>query len=183
MIWEAARATSAAPKFFKRIIIGGPGSQEEYVDGGMGCNNPIAHVLSEAELTFPGRHVACIISIGTGQPLPIQIRRPSLSQQVLPLNVVKAMQGIATDCEESHQRMAQRFQEIENLYFRFNVDQGMQEIRLAQWERFTEVTTHTQQYTRMQEVDKKLDAAVEAMRGRQRVVSTAYLSMEAVTLC
>src|SRR5882672_7382832 len=50
-IWEAARATSATPTFFKRIVIDG----EPFVDGGMGRNNPINQVLEEAELMFPGR--------------------------------------------------------------------------------------------------------------------------------
>src|SRR6266481_2346542 len=48
-IWEAVRATSAAPTFFKRIVIDG----EQYVGGGMGCNNPVQQVLQEAELVFP----------------------------------------------------------------------------------------------------------------------------------
>src|ERR1700690_2286849 len=67
-IWEAARATSAAPTFFKRIRIGEKGLEEEFVDGGLGCNNPIRQVLEEAEIAFgPGRRIACIVSIGTGQ--------------------------------------------------------------------------------------------------------------------
>jgi len=41
-IWQAARATSAAPTFFKRIKIG---RKQEYIDGGMGCNNPSEVVL------------------------------------------------------------------------------------------------------------------------------------------
>ena len=63
-IWEAVRATSAALTFFKRILIDG----EPYVDSGMGCNSPIQQVLQEAQLVVPDRHVACIISIGAGQP-------------------------------------------------------------------------------------------------------------------
>jgi len=35
-IWEAARATSAAPNFFKRIEIG---RAQPYIDGGLGRNN------------------------------------------------------------------------------------------------------------------------------------------------
>jgi patatin-like phospholipase/acyl hydrolase len=34
-IWEAARATSAAPTYFRGIKLGGV----EYVDGGLGFNN------------------------------------------------------------------------------------------------------------------------------------------------
>ncbi|KDR66798.1 hypothetical protein GALMADRAFT_29105, partial [Galerina marginata CBS 339.88] len=36
-IWEAARATSAAPTFFKRIEIG---RNQPFIDGGLGRNNP-----------------------------------------------------------------------------------------------------------------------------------------------
>ena len=96
-IWEAVRATSAAPTFFKRIVIDG----EPYVDGGMGCNNPVQQVLQEAELVFPDRHVACIISIGAGQAGTISIPKPGWFQWVLPLKVVEAIRKIATDCEAS----------------------------------------------------------------------------------
>jgi patatin-like phospholipase/acyl hydrolase len=36
-IWEAARATSAAPIFFKRLEKDG----KKFIDGGLGFNNPI----------------------------------------------------------------------------------------------------------------------------------------------
>jgi patatin-like phospholipase/acyl hydrolase len=36
MIWQAARATCAAPTYFRRMKIG----KWEYVDGGLGFNNP-----------------------------------------------------------------------------------------------------------------------------------------------
>ena len=67
-IWEAAQATSAAPTLFKRIEIGSPGMQEEFVDAGVGCNNPVKQIEEKAELNFgPDRNVACIVSIGTGR--------------------------------------------------------------------------------------------------------------------
>jgi len=43
-IWEAARATSAAPMFFKSITIGQAGMTEEFIDGGLGANNPTEQV-------------------------------------------------------------------------------------------------------------------------------------------
>jgi predicted acylesterase/phospholipase RssA len=51
-IWEAGRATSAAPNFFKQIKIGRPGLEEAFVDGGMGNNNPISSLLLEAKVMF-----------------------------------------------------------------------------------------------------------------------------------
>ncbi|KDQ50311.1 hypothetical protein JAAARDRAFT_200086 [Jaapia argillacea MUCL 33604] len=53
-IWEAARATSASPTFFKKMLVGRPNMQEAFVDAGsIGCNNPIQVVLQEAKLAFP----------------------------------------------------------------------------------------------------------------------------------
>jgi predicted acylesterase/phospholipase RssA len=174
-IWEAARATSATPAFFKRIVIGEPGASQPYIDGGVGCNNPIAQVLEEAKLMFPDRQVACVISIGAGQADTISIPKPRALQRVLPLDVVKAMQGIATDCERSAQAIAHRLQETSNIYFRFNVEQGLQRVGLAQWERLDEVTAHTQHYIRTLEVDQKLGDAVTALQARRNAVSTAKI--------
>jgi patatin-like phospholipase/acyl hydrolase len=67
-IWEAARATSAAPLFFKRVAIGEVGLQEEYVDGALGCNNPVNQVIEESGLIYgKERTIDCVVSIGTGQ--------------------------------------------------------------------------------------------------------------------
>ena len=157
-IWEAARATSATPTFFEYIVIGEPG--QPYVDGGVGRNNPIAQVLEEAELVFPGQQVACIVSIGTGQSQAIAIPERGWLQV---FSFIKALRGIATDCERSAQEAAQRFRGNPNIYFRFNVEQGMQSVRPAQWKRLDEVMAHTDQYMRLVEVDEKLEVAVDAL--------------------
>ena len=48
-IWQAARATSAAPSFFKEMYIDNPRPGINYVDGGLGHNNPAEVALEEAE--------------------------------------------------------------------------------------------------------------------------------------
>jgi predicted acylesterase/phospholipase RssA len=176
-IWEAARATTATPTFFEQIVIGTLGSSQPYVDGGLGCNNPVAQVLEEAMLMFPSRYLSCIISIGTGQAQTIKIPPPTWLQQWLPLNIVRSMQGIATDCEQNAQNMMRRFQSTPNVYFRFNVEQGLQEVRLDQWEKLDEVTAHTGQYIAKVEVDRKLGAAVIAVQEKLNRVSPGQISM------
>src|SRR5882672_863744 len=178
-IWEAARATSAIPTFFDPIVING----ESFFDGGMGRNNPIQQVLQEAELMFPDRHVACIVSIGTGQAQTISIPKPDLLQRVLPLHVINAMRKIATDCEESAQDATRRFEHTPGVYFRFNVEQGLQNVGLEQWEKLDEVRAHTRQYIRMADVNPRLEAAVVSVCGRQRVIPTAHISTEDPNLC
>jgi len=49
-IWEAACATMAAPTYFHPISIGRALSAVRYIDGGVGCNNPITQLRQEAGL-------------------------------------------------------------------------------------------------------------------------------------
>ncbi|KDQ50113.1 hypothetical protein JAAARDRAFT_142522, partial [Jaapia argillacea MUCL 33604] len=140
MVWEAARATSAAPNIFKPITIGDSFMQELFIGGSTGCNNPIRQVLQEADLIFPSKHVACVLSIGAGHPKNISFASSGgLFSNVLPLSVCTTMHDIATDCEGTAEEMARQFRTISNFYFRFNVDQGLQSFKLGQWDRLNEL--------------------------------------------
>ena len=104
-IWEAGRATSAAPTFFKRIRIGDPGLQEELVDAGMGCNNPVRYLIEKAQREFGlAREVSCIVSIGTGMPKVAGFESPGLFQRALPLDLIKVLASMATDSEAEASR-------------------------------------------------------------------------------
>jgi hypothetical protein len=174
-IWEAARATTATPTLFKQITIGAPGSVQSYING-LGCNNPIRQLIQEAHLVFPNRHVACVLSLGTGKRHPIRIAIPSMLQQLLSLYVVDTLKRIATDCEKSAQEVAQRFMRKPDIYFRFNVEQGMQGVELSQWEKTEEVTASTCQYVLMAEVNERLNSAMDALMNRPKALSTIDLS-------
>lgn len=88
-IWQALRATSAAPTFFEEVTFGTPKmtyldvSQEhnfllcqyctraDDLQGGMGFNNPCTEIVQEAHDVWPGRAVGIVLSIGTGlQTIP-----------------------------------------------------------------------------------------------------------------
>ncbi|KAG5635302.1 hypothetical protein H0H81_011773 [Sphagnurus paluster] len=58
-VWEAVRATTAAPEFFKSINIGND-PKEEFLGGSLGYSNPTKLLLDEAKDIFALRHVACI---------------------------------------------------------------------------------------------------------------------------
>jgi len=166
-IWEAARATSAAPTFFKRIEIG---RKQPFIDGGLGRNNPSRVVLDEARAVFGKRRIGCLVSIGTGQAQIIGIERPGLFQQIVPINDIEleALKGVATDCESTHEDISSHYPNLP--YFRLNVEQGMQQIRLSEWERLENVEANTAQYMRKSEVVGKLDSVVEAIiRGRPMI--------------
>ncbi|KAJ7840815.1 FabD lysophospholipase-like protein [Mycena olivaceomarginata] len=179
-IWQAGRATSAAPTFFKQIKIGHPGMEEAFLDGGMGHNNPTAALLLEAKVLFPDKQIACIISLGTGQPHTINVPKPSLLNQLIPLDVIKAIQKIATDCEKEHQSLAHCFDGVEKLYFCFNVEQGMQDIQLNQWEKLGDVVANTRQYIQSHPVVNQLADAVKSLSERAgRVLAATLTAVEA----
>ncbi|KAJ7824117.1 acyl transferase/acyl hydrolase/lysophospholipase [Mycena leptocephala] len=166
-IWQAGRLL---------IQIGPPGIEEAFVDGGMGQNNPIAALLSEAQVVFPAHQIACIISLGTGQPHTIKIPTPSLLKRLFPLDIIEAIKGIATDCEKQHQLSAHHFDPVSHVYFRFNVERGMQDIQLKQWERLGDVAANTRQYLLSHPTQNQLVDAVKSLVEKTGRVFTQSLS-------
>ena len=163
-IWEAARATSAAPTFFKEIGIKiSGGTTLRFVDGGLKCNNPVTAVISEAEKVFGGdRHVGCILSLGCGLKSAIGIKKPSGYQKILPVNLLKALSGIATDCQDMADSTAKLFLTRPNVYYRFNAT-NIGELSLAEWESMDEMVAHTRSYCRDPEVSAWIDQVVEIL--------------------
>jgi hypothetical protein len=166
-IWEAGRATSAAPTFFKRIFIGESGLEEEFVDAGIGCNNPVQYLVQEARQEFgPKREVACIVSIGTGKPKVAGFKAPGAFQRVLPLDLIKVLSAISTDSEAVASITEARYQNCPNLYHRLNVERGLEQVSLEEWEKLGEVKTHTLSYLRTVEVSQRVDVIVNALVGK-----------------
>jgi hypothetical protein len=175
-IWETLRATTAHPDMFKSIEIGDRNLRESFVASAMGCANPIEHVLAEAKLVYPNRRVACIVSIGPGHARTIRIPKLDLFHRIFPTNVIAAMRDIATDSEQIAQRMARRFQGSDGVYFRLNVDQGMQDVRLGDWNRLAEVKAHTRAYMQKAETTHLVNRAVKSIREMKGVLTTAQTS-------
>lgn len=171
-IWEAIRATTAAPAFFEPIEIGVAGMKIRYVDGGLGCNNPITQVLAEAHSLWPDRKIASIVSIGAGRgktiALPVSTSIVSNPSQRL----VKTLHSIATDCERAADICQRRFGTADRVYARLNVDQGMQDILINGWDKLGEVKAHTQQYLVKPAIKHEVDDVVKRLRFPTGVVST-----------
>ena len=135
-IWEVARATSAATTFFKSIKCGR--DEVEFVDAGFGYNNPCEVLLREARSIFAGVEFGCILSIGTGigNVLTVGATRKSI------LDALKAMAA-------SSQKVAQRLNELysnEDVYFRFNVPRGLEDVTLSDWKDMSNISAHTRNY-------------------------------------
>ncbi|CAE6449103.1 unnamed protein product [Rhizoctonia solani] len=165
-IWEAARATSAAPTFFKPITIDDGGIPRKFVDGGVGVNNPTERVLAEAKDLFPEANISCILSIGTGQAKTISMSKTNAAANAIvpDYQLANVVKKIATDCEKMADKMAARFAPHQGVYFRFSVDQGMQNIGLGAFEKLSELAAHTSAYLRLHENDTRANRVASALK-------------------
>lgn len=140
-IWEALRATCAAPTFFDPIDIDGC----TYVDGGFGCNNPVSLVYEEARERWPNRNIECILSFGSGMGRTLSLPNPTHLESRFPKHWIQALERNATECESAHQDMLGR-RELNGKYFRFNVEQGLESVSLIDWEKLGEIVLKTEAY-------------------------------------
>ena len=137
-IWEAARATSAAPGYFRTIKINGL----EYMDGAVGHNNRVLLAWNEGRQigNSPEPHVAGVLSLGTGQKRPAN----RFGSSGIIRDVIGDLPGLArfakyrvTETEEPHRSMKQIIADQaspKSFYHRFNVSPGMENIKLDDWE-------------------------------------------------
>jgi hypothetical protein len=171
LIWQAARATTAAPTFFKRIAVPAAAGHapQEFVDGGIRCNNPVREVMHEARAVFGGaRRLGCLVSLGTGRAVGvIDVPRPDGFEKLLPVRLIRALKNVATDCEEAAQSVARQFggggEGHVQRYFRFSVAHGTSGISLEEWQRLDEMTTHTAAYMMDEEVTRSIDRLVKLL--------------------
>ncbi|KAI9841344.1 MAG: hypothetical protein M1837_000777 [Sclerophora amabilis] len=164
-IWQAVRATSAALTYFEPIRFGHP--PESWVDAGLGFNNPAKALLKEAEYiwrddddNFNRNDIGLFLSLGTGIP---RVIRPSsggnmsrLAKDIsarlgVPVDVIEMMQGSVTDAERVAHEM--RSDLHRSVYHRFNVDQGLQEVELFDYESVERMTADTKEYLIRREDD------------------------------
>ncbi|KAK3526672.1 hypothetical protein QTP70_030881, partial [Hemibagrus guttatus] len=110
-LWEAIRASSAAPGYFQEFALG----TELHQDGGLLINNPTALAIHECQCLWPGTPLQCVVSLGTG-------RFESSSKNTATYTSLKTklthVISSATDTEEVHTMLDALLPP--NTYFRFN---------------------------------------------------------------
>lgn len=135
-IWQVARATSAATTFFKPIRVGR--DEIEFIDAGFGYNNPCEVLIAEAQALFPNRKKMQVLSIGTGL-------RDVVSIDGTRKSILKALKSMATTSRKVDSRLIEQYGD-EGAYYRFNVDRGLDDVTLADWEKSSKISAHTRNY-------------------------------------
>ncbi|KAJ5733403.1 hypothetical protein N7493_002189 [Penicillium malachiteum] len=169
-IWQAGRATAATGLAFKPIQIG----QHVFIDEGPGTYNPAPQVLDEAVVNeWPGRDVGVFVSVGTGRrPSGTNTRQHEWWEGFVGdglgtfaearRRLISKIEG----CEDIHLQMlrdglAKRHVSTDN-YYRLNVEVGVGEFGMNEWNRLADISTNTRRYLAKSEVKKMiLDAGVK----------------------
>jgi hypothetical protein len=159
-IWQVTRATSAAPFFFKALVADILDENREmtrvfFKDGGIRENNPsVAAWVEFLSLYGDERKPALLLSIGTGRPnmandgfgetWPGPLGHiPAVKKMAETFAVFKNMLVKYTQGEERHQAMVREAKGEWNWYKRLNVDTGLQNMKLDNWEKSVEMQTTT----------------------------------------
>lgn len=132
-IWKIARATSAAPTYFKSIEVDGL----YLMDGGLLANNPSQ--LVRAEVNSMHRHhpsggcktseggMRFLVSLGTGKQADQLITRGAGPIPKL-LSIVRRALKKMTDPELVHEDLQRALDP--SVYFRFNVEESLKKMKL-----------------------------------------------------
>jgi len=155
-VWEAGRATSAAPIFFAPQSIGNPA--RFFLDGGLRHNNPIRTFFNHYLLTdLTSYDEECYVSIGTGLPpnAPLEdtswFRISSGISSLFLWDTLDVTAKAAVETESDHKWFkilvdARRGNGRTINYYRFNVPDGLGNIELDEVGRTGEIYTLTTNY-------------------------------------
>uniref|UniRef100_A0A8B9KDM4 Patatin like phospholipase domain containing 8 n=1 Tax=Astyanax mexicanus TaxID=7994 RepID=A0A8B9KDM4_ASTMX len=111
-MWQALRASSAAPGYFQEYVLG----SDLHQDGGLLINNPTALAIHECKCLWPNTPVQCVVSLGTGR---YETAGKSSSGTYTSLKTkLSHVISSATDTEEVHTMLDALLPP--DTYFRFN---------------------------------------------------------------
>jgi hypothetical protein len=166
-ICQAALATSATTTLFDPICIG----DCTFADGALGANNPVDEVEGEASNIWCSetgdlkRLVKCFVSIGTGNPGKKPFEKSMI--KFLGETVVQ----IATETTNTEKKFIARWAKHfdKKRYFRFDVDQGLQDIGLDEYQKKGAIKSATVGYLTHTALKFRVRDCIQNLRLKQSV--------------
>lgn len=154
-VWEALRASSAAPTFFSEIKING----ELHADGAIVANNPAAVALHEVKCMYPGVPIEIVVSMGNGNSeTDVSAAQRKAAEEGMESSdsveeklkavgwgeVVGSIVASATSTEAVHHALSDLFPQSK--YFRFNPPTRSTEIDEVRPEKLADFVSDATRY-------------------------------------
>ncbi|KAH8650668.1 hypothetical protein BGZ60DRAFT_359079, partial [Tricladium varicosporioides] len=160
-IWEAARATTAAPFYFDTIDI----ANMRFCDGGLGTNNPSHEMCSEVISMNGGdpHSIDLLLSIGTGESKPVTMFANGRFSKYLA--VIQYARRLATDSNRTHEATRDLACNLKIPYYRLNVPKefGIGDMKLDEWKQPSKL------WGRKESTLKMIERSVESYCTRESV--------------
>jgi hypothetical protein len=168
-VWQAARATSAAPIYFDSIQLElyGKGSFIELVDGGLGFNNPGEKLLEEIKAIEdpsnddfnPKTLIKLFLSLGTGLHEVVRLESTNIKERLStqlrkPIPVVHGLEAITTSPLRTHRTIENALSSKERKYWRFDLDNGAQGVKMDDFTKIEQIIVDTDDYIDRHRVDR-----------------------------
>lgn len=159
-IVEAILTTCAASSMLVPTEINRHGVVQKYVSGESIVTNPVNEVMTAAYDRFGEEtKVACLISLGAGR-----ISTTNVSTKKQASKEAEFLRRVFLDGERITQAFKSRMKGLQ-LYHRFSVEQGLQELDIACYNREI-ITTHTRFYLEDAAVNDSIDRCVGLLTSR-----------------
>lgn len=130
-IWEAARATSAAPGYFKPIVIRGL----KYSDGGMNYNDPTLEVYTDVTCK---ESVDLVLTIGTGLRPKTRDRAKNILLRPKPISkihdLLSRMKNSLVDGDACRRHMERLAKDGNFKYYKWDGGEVLGRTKLDVWE-------------------------------------------------
>eukprot|EP00186_Timspurckia_oligopyrenoides_P002214 CAMPEP_0182448056 /NCGR_PEP_ID=MMETSP1172-20130603/23142_1 /TAXON_ID=708627 /ORGANISM="Timspurckia oligopyrenoides, Strain CCMP3278" /LENGTH=933 /DNA_ID=CAMNT_0024644773 /DNA_START=665 /DNA_END=3466 /DNA_ORIENTATION=- len=163
-VWEAMRASSAAPTYFAEVRVNG----ELHADGAIVANNPAACAISEVKCLYPGVPIECLVSLGNGE-----LKKGSEEEVIQNVgwnDILSSIIGSATSTEHTHHVLDDTLPK--NTYFRLNPKTKSVQIDETSSERLSEWVADAKEYIEANEA--RFEELSQVLRPKKRSRSIAF---------
>ena len=167
----------ATPSYFSPISIGPRGRHQVFIGGPHGANNPTRELLKEASSIFgKEKLVAQIVSLGCGRSHIYSVERSTNTE-----GVGRSVQEMAADCEAVAKELSTRLCDMD-AYLRLNVERGMENVLMNEWDNLGPIETHTSAYVETAEISESIEASLKSLQGCAGTVTLGEISAYPYTL-
>jgi len=130
-------------------------------------NNPIYEIVREAKRISPDMPFGCLLSIGTGWLSPVSLQNSKA------LSIIQACVDIAFNAQNVADEFladdfGTRLWETKK-YFRFNVEQGLQDIQLDEYRKMEIIKAMTDGYLARKDTAEKIRECAHSLSDSQTV--------------